>query len=220
MTTAFDSAGAAPASTTDGRPSPEEGRPGVTTKGRATRARLMDAAQLELQERGVVEIASVAAEAGVAQSVIHRYFGNKAGLVEAVINRFYDEYDEAVFLAEIAPGASWLEREAMRIDKEVGFLYDHPLGPAVAAGLLHEAAATRVDAERQRRHAADAANNIRHGQRSGELSAEVNADLVGAAIIGALRSVLATALSAPQTHSRPDVSETITLLSKALLHET
>lgn len=180
----------------------------------------MDAAQLELQERGVVEIASVAAEAGVAQSVIHRYFGNKAGLVEAVINRFYDEYDEAVFLAEIAPGASWLEREAMRIDKEVGFLYDHPLGPAVAAGLLHEAAATRVDAERQRRHAADAANNIRHGQRSGELSAEVNADLVGAAIIGALRSVLATALSAPQTHSRPDVSETITLLSKALLHET
>lgn len=189
----------------------------ITAKGQATRNRLLAAAQHELQERGTVEIADVAARVGVAQSVLYRYFGSKSGMVEAVVNRFYDEYDHAVFLAPIAPEASWLERETLRIEQEIAFLYRHPLGKRVAAGLLHEASATRVDAERQHQHAAMAARNIRHGQRTGELAPSINADLVGAAIIGALRAVLAKALSSTPTPSQTEVADILRLMSTPLL---
>ncbi|WP_203337537.1 TetR/AcrR family transcriptional regulator [Nocardioides limicola] len=191
--------------------------PGVTAKGRATRARLLAAAQEQLRQHGTLEIADVAAAAGVAQSVIHRYFGNKAGLVEAVVSSFYDDYDQAVFLADLATDAGWLDREALRIEQEVAFLYDHPLGRRVASGLLHDAAATRVDAERTRQHADMAAKNIRKGQSSGELPDTVNPDLVGAAIIGALRAVLAAALSLDEPPSRDEVVATVTALSRPLL---
>lgn len=191
----------------------------LTAKGRATKSRLLAAARDALRERGTVEIAEVAAAAGVAPSVIHRYFVNKAGLVEAVVTDFYDSYDEAVFLAPLAPTASWFEREQLRITLEVAFLYDHPLGPRVAAGLVQEAAATRIDAERQRAHAAMAARNIRRGQQTGELPAHVNADLAGAAIIGALRSVLAVALSLAEPPSRGEVAATVTRLSRAVLQD-
>jgi AcrR family transcriptional regulator len=189
----------------------------MTPKGRATRRRLLEAAQHLLRERGSVEIADVASMAEVAQSVIYRYFGNKAGLIEAVVNDFYDVYDESVFLAPLAPGASWPERELLRIEQEIAFLYDHPLGPVVVAGLLHEAAATRIDAERQRRHAEMAARNIRHAQKNGELPRSINPDLVGAAIIGALRSVMAAALSSDDPPSAAEVTATVACLSQALI---
>ncbi|MCB0930825.1 MAG: TetR/AcrR family transcriptional regulator [Mycobacterium sp.] len=191
----------------------------LTAKGRATKARLLSAARDALHRQGELEIAEVAEAAGVAQSVIHRYFTNKAGLVEAVVHDFYDSYDEVVFLAPLAPNASWTDREQLRIQQEVSFLYDHPLGPRVAAGLVHEAAATRVDAQRQRQHAAMASRNIRRGQEAGELPGHVNADLAGAAIIGALRSVLAVALSLDEPPSREEVAATVTRLSLALLRD-
>lgn len=191
--------------------------PGATAKGRATRSRLLEAAQAELREHGLVEIADVAKTAGVAQSVIHRYFGNKAGLVEAAVSAFYDDYDRMVFLLDLAPEASWWDRESLRIQQEVAFLYDHPLGNRVASGLLHEAAATRVDAERTRQHAIMAAKNIRRGQAAGELSADVNADLAGAAIIGALRMALAVALSLPEPPMRREVAEIVISMARPLL---
>jgi len=189
----------------------------LTAKGRATRARLLEAAQEQLRVRGSVEIADVATAAAVSPSVIYRYFGNKFDLIHAVVTGFYDEYDESVFLADLEPGSSWLEREVLRIEREIDFLYQHPLGPRVAAGLLHEPAATHVDAERQRKHAGMAARNIRRGQKQGELATTIDADLVGAAIIGALRAVLAAALSLDQPPPPAKVLATITQLSKALL---
>jgi len=96
-------------------------------------------------------------------------------------------------------------------------LYDHPLGQRVATGLLHEASATRVDAERTRQHAAMAAKNIRKGQNSGELLAKVNPDLASAAIIGALRTTLAAVLSLPEPPSRSEVVATVLTTSEPLL---
>lgn len=178
----------------------------------------MRAAQTELRKHGRLEIADVGRAAGVAPSVIHRYFGNRAGLVAAVVEAFYDDYDAAVFLVPRAEDVSWQEGEALRITQEVGFLYSHPLGRRVAAGLLHDPAATQVDAERQRRHAALAARNIRLGQASGELPSSVNADLAGAAIIGALRSVLTVALGLDDPPDQAEVIDTIIRLSAALIH--
>ncbi|MGE4425169.1 MAG: TetR/AcrR family transcriptional regulator [Solirubrobacteraceae bacterium] len=167
----------------------------LTPKGAATRARLLDAAARELADDGGLELATVAARVGVAPSVPYRYFGSKDGLVAAVVDGFYDEYEAAVFNASDVPGGTWLEREQLRIDREIAFFYAHPLGRAVAGGLLHEAAATRADAERLRAHTVQAARNIRAGQRAGELDRGVDADLAAAAIMGAIRSTLAQALS-------------------------
>lgn len=189
----------------------------LTPKGQSTRARILAAAGDELLSGGGLEIAAVAKRAKVTASVLYRYFGNKDGLVETVVNAFYDEYDAAVFDAKLAPESSWIQREELRIDREVAFLYQHRLGRAIAAGLLHEAAATRADAERLRRHAALAARNIERGQRSGELPTSVDAGLAGAAIIGALRAVLAEALGRSPAPAQSEVARMVRRIGIASL---
>jgi AcrR family transcriptional regulator len=189
----------------------------LTPKGEATRRRLLDAAATELAARGSVEVARVARRACVAQSVLYRYFAGKDGLVSAVVHDFYDQYDREVFRAPIKPAASWVERETERLRREIAFLYAHPLGRVVAAGLLHEAAATRADAERQRQHAKAAARNIRHGQRTGELDADIDPGLAGAATIGALRALLADALSRRPPPTQERVFDAARLVGTALL---
>ncbi|MCW3014115.1 MAG: regulatory protein TetR [Solirubrobacterales bacterium] len=192
-------------------------RSSLTAKGAATRARLLAAASAELGARGRLEIATVAARAGVAQSVLYRYFANKDGLVEAVVHDFYDAYSVAVFDAPLEPEATWMQREALRLQREVHFLYAHPLGRTVTAGLLHEAAATRADATRQREQALAAARNICHGQRTGQLDPSVDAGLAGAAIIGALRAMLSDALARDPPPSPQLVIDAAIRLGRAVL---
>lgn len=192
--------------------------PGLTPKGRATRERLLAAAGARLARDGALELAAVAADAGVAPSVVYRYFASKDGLVDAVVHAFYDEYDAAVFAASLdEEDGSWLEREAVRLRREVAFLYAHPLGRAVAAGLLHEAAATRADAVRTREHAVAAARNIRHGQRTGQLDPAIDAGLAGAATMGALRALLADALTRDPPPPAAAVADAAVRVGRALL---
>lgn len=186
-------------------------------KGAATRARLLAAARDVLAEQGGVEIATVAGRAGVVQSAIYRYFAGKDGLVEAVVHDFYDQYGAEVFDPPGGPGGTWLEREALRLRREVHFLYAHPLGRPIAAGLMHEAAATRADAMRQRDQARAAARNIRHAQRRGEVDPDVDAGLAGAALIGALRAMLAEALSRDPPPPEHLVAEAAVAMGHALL---
>jgi AcrR family transcriptional regulator len=189
----------------------------LTRKGKATRERLLAAAASELAASGGVEIARVAQRAGVAQSVLYRYFAGKDGLIGAVVHDFYDQYDSEVFNAPMEPEATWTERETERLRREIEFLYAHPLGRVVAAGLMHEGAATRADAARQRQQAEAAARNIRHGQRTGELDASIDAGLAGAATIGALRAMLADALSRDPPPDEELVFEAAWRVGNALL---
>lgn len=192
----------------------------LTSKGTATRARLLAAASAELREHGTCELARVAARAGIAQSALYRYFPGKDGLVEAVVHDFYDQYGAEVFDVPAGPempGATWMQREELRIAREVTFLYGHPLGRMVAAGLIHEAAAARADAIRLREQAAAAARNIRHGQRAGELNRDVDAGLAGAALIGGLRTMLAEALSRKSPPPQQRVVDAVVAMGRALL---
>jgi AcrR family transcriptional regulator len=189
----------------------------LTRKGKATRERLLAAAASELAASGTVEIARVAERAGVVQSVLYRYFTGKDGLIGAVVHDFYDQYDSEVFNAPIEPEATWTERETERLRREIEFLYAHPLGGVVAAGLMHEGAATRADAARQRQQAEAAARNIRHGQRTGELDSSIDAGLAGAATIGALRAMLADALSRDPPPDRELVFDGAWRVGNALL---
>jgi len=207
----------------DGLPAPPAEGPARTPKGRATRARLLAAAARQLATEGRVEVAAVARSCEVAPSVLYRYFPGRDGLAAAVVEAFYDEYQAAVFDRSLEDDpalprdAGWMAREELRLEREVAFLYGHPLGRAVAAGLLHDAAATRVDAARLREHVAQAARNIRHGQRAGDLDAAVDAGLAAAAIIGALRTVLAEALSRDPPPPPASVVDAVVRIGRALL---
>jgi AcrR family transcriptional regulator len=189
----------------------------LTRKGQATRQRLLDIARDELAGHGSIEVAAVADRAGVAQSVLYRYFQGKDGLIEAVVHDFWDQYSSEVFDAPVDGALPWLEREVLRLRREVHFLYTHPLGRSVATGLLHEAAATRAGAIRQREQAHAAARNIRHGQRTGQLDPAIDAGLAGAAIIGALHAMLAEALSRDPAPPEHLVADAAVRLGRALL---
>jgi len=65
----------------------------VTSKGRATRARIVDAAAKLVDERGVAgtSLDDVGAAAGVGRSQLYHYFADKSDLVHAVITHVTDE---------------------------------------------------------------------------------------------------------------------------------
>jgi AcrR family transcriptional regulator len=189
----------------------------LTAKGQATRQRLLDAAVAHLAAHGTVEVTRVAEAAGVAPSVLYRYFDGRDGLVAAVVEDFYDSYEERVFARRDVPGDTWPVREALRLEREIAFFYDHPLGPAVACGLLREPAAAQVDATRTRAQGQAAARNIRAGQRAKELSPAIDAGLAGAAIIGAVRAMLSEALARTPPARRRDVVKAALKIGAAVL---
>ena len=189
----------------------------ATAKGAATRERLLEAAAAELAANGRIEIGPVTEAVGISQSALYRYFDGRDGLVAAVVERFYDDYESEVFARTDVPGATWIERERLRLEREVEFFYRHPLGPAVACRLLREAAATSVDAERTRAHGVQAGRNIRAGQRDGELDQDVDAALTGAAIMGAVRAMLAEALARTDPPAPSEVADTALRAGAALL---
>jgi AcrR family transcriptional regulator len=189
----------------------------LTAKGEATRQRLLDAAIEQLAEHGTIEVARIAVAAGVAPSVLYRYYDGRDGLVAAVVEDFYDGYEERVFARRDVPGSTWAAREALRLQREIEFFYDHPLGRAVASGLLREPAAAQVDAARTRAQCEAAARNIRAGQRAGELSPRIDAGLAGSAIIGAVRAMLAEALARKPAGNQRDVVAAAIAIGAALL---
>jgi len=191
--------------------------PALTAKGQATRQRMLDAAAAHLAAHGTIEVARIAGAAGVAPSVLYRYFDGRDGLVAAVVEDFYDSYEERVFARRDVPGNTWPVREALRLEREIAFFYDHPLGRAVACGLLREPAAAQVDAERTRAQGQAAARNIRAGQRAKELSPAIDAGLAGAAIIGAVRVMLSEALARTPPARQRDVVKAALKIGAAVL---
>jgi AcrR family transcriptional regulator len=189
----------------------------LTAKGQATRQRMLDAAAAHLAAHGTIEVARIAEAAGVAPSVLYRYFDGRDGLVAAVVDDFYDSYEERVFARRDVPGNTWPVREALRLEREITFFYDHPLGRAVACGLLREPAAAQVDAERTRAQGQAAARNIRAGQRAKELSPAIDAGLAGAAIIGAVRVMLSEALARTPPARQRDVVKAALKIGAAVL---
>ena len=191
----------------------------LTEKGRRTRARLLEAAEEELLEHGRIEVTRVAERADASLGLLYRYFDHKDALVTAVVDRFYDRYEEAVFSTPAPVGARWLDHESERIENEVRFLFSEPTSRRIVGGTPAEPAAAHADARRLNHHIEMAARNIEHGRSRGEISASVDPRLAAAAIIGGLRSCLAVAL-APGSSMRPEqVVNTVRSISAALVIE-
>jgi AcrR family transcriptional regulator len=167
----------------------------ATTTPRGTgRQALLEAAAAELVAGdGRAEVADVARRAGTSVGLIYRHFGSKAGLLAAVVQDWFDRLDAQV-LDLAMPGDDWGARERRRTELAVAFHLRDPLAAVILTRLEREPAVAAVEAARMRRHIDAAAENLRRGQRAGEIPAGLDPELAGAAVFGGLRQVLAEVL--------------------------
>lgn len=189
----------------------------LTAKGQRTRRRLLEAAAAELLERGLIEVAAVADRAQVSVGLLYRYFASKDGLIVALVDEFYDRYEDAVFTEAAPVDVHWSDFESQRIAREIDFVFDEPLGRRIVGGLWAEPAAAHADARRLARHVDMATRNIVHGQRRGDIEVLVDPRLAASAIIGGLRSCLATALADGSDLSRSAVADAVEQSSNGLI---
>jgi AcrR family transcriptional regulator len=175
------------------------------------RERLLEAARdLLIASGGDLDVEAVAARAGVSKSLIWRHFGNRSGLLEAVVQEFWDGYDDALADAHLTPGADWGDREHDRLRHLVDFLLDHPLAPVVLGHVEGDAALHRlIKAGRLKRHIRLAARNIRRGQEAGAIDPTLDADLVAAMIVGGIHQALTLALTGSRRPGRARLTETL-----------
>jgi len=155
----------------------------LTRRGEATRRRLLEAASEELVEReGALEVASVAARAGVSVGLLYRYFGSKAGLVAAVVQDFYDR-----LLAEVAAAddraLDWATREHRRTANSVAFHYREPIAPILLTLLSREPEVAVVETKLMTQLVENAAKSVARGQRQGEIPSDLDPRLTGAMLI-------------------------------------
>lgn len=171
----------------------------VSTRKAARREAILDAAEkLTIETGGEFEISHLAKAAGVSNGLAYHYFGSKDGLIEAVIDRFYRRYS-LVLDKPTDPDIAWSVRERARLEEVIAFLYADPFAPTVFGSLAHRRVTER-EWEIQRDMVGKAARNIRSGQRRGHIPTEIDSELAGAAIIGAVRATMITAM---QMEPRP-----------------
>lgn len=167
-----------------------------TAKGRATAERLLDAArEVAIAHDGLIEIATVAEAAGVVPSLVHRYFGSKAGLVGALVDDFYDRFHKEVLDLDLEAEGDWAQHERVRLELGVRFHYRDPFSPVLHGLLARDPEVARRENERIRVVIDRSARSIRRGQKNGELPVGLDPRLAGAAMFGAMQTVLVEALT-------------------------
>lgn len=168
----------------------------ATAKGQATRQRLLDAArELAVACAGHFEITEVARAAGVVPSLVHRYFGSKAGLVSALVDEFFDRFHAEVLDLDLDRHGDWAQHERLRLEAGVRFHYREPFAVVLYGSLARDPEVARREADRIAVVVDRAARSIRKGQKAGELPVGVDPGLAGAAMFGAMRLVMVEALT-------------------------
>ncbi len=177
-----------------------------TARGAASRARLVRAAREELIERdGHLEVDSVASRADASVGLIYRHFGNRAGLVGAVVDDFYDRLRTEALEINPAPGGTFAERERARAALFVAFHYADPLARIIAQNLHLDAEVATIEARHRDEMIGLAESVMALGQRRGEIPTDRDAAFIAAMVVGGMREVLGVALSGTRS---PDQDET------------
>jgi len=177
----------------------------MTTTKIGASERLISAAQEELiQTRGLLEMQPVAKRANVSVGLAYHHFGSKAGLIAAVVERFYNRLEEAAFSPSKLISPDWAGREKERLAGYIAFHYDHPFAPLVVGALSRAAEVLDVEQAFTKRQLTAGAHNIRAGQRDGVIPADLNPRLTIALMIGGIRQALIGALTSSH---RPDRTE-------------
>ncbi|MFE3103501.1 TetR/AcrR family transcriptional regulator [Nocardia tengchongensis] len=151
------------------------------------RQQLLDAARDELvHANGLLELSALTRRTGLSTGALYHHFGSKVGLLAAIWDDFYEGLSRAIADDQL-PDGDWATRERARTHRFVAYHFDHPL----AALLLNQAAPdpglTEIQAVYIRNLGDAAATNIRRGQATGEIPADLDPDSAGAFVIGGLR---------------------------------
>ncbi len=167
--------------------------------------RLVRAAEDELIEGGgLLEMQAVARRAKVSVGLAYHHFGSKAGLIAAVVERFYDRLEEVAFSPSKLVSRDFVGREKERISAYVFFHYDHPFAPLVVGPLSRAPEVLDVEVAFTRRQLTAGAYNLRAAQRAGVIPKDLAPRLTIALMIGGIRQALIGALT---TGPRPDPAQ-------------
>ncbi len=191
----------------------------ATPKGRDTRRRLLECARDEaIRTGGHLEVAAVARTAGVVPSVIYRYFTSKAGMVSALIDDFFDRLHREVLDVDLDEHGDWAAHERLRLERGVRFHFADPFAAVLYGPLTREPEVALTDERRIGAVVQRAAASIRRGQARGELPADVDAELAGAAMFGAMRRVMVQALSRTPPPAEAEVVDVLWRQIAAAVH--
>jgi AcrR family transcriptional regulator len=182
-------------------------RPTERTEARRAAAReTIVAAARELIARGgyrEAQVAAVAARAGVATGTVYRHFPSKAELFAEVFRQVSAREVQATraaadratagATARLAAAIEAFARRALRARRQAYALLAEPVDPAVEAERLRF----------RRAHAEHFAAIVADGIAAAELPPQ-NAELAGAALVGALAEALVGPLSEVSAHTDPD----------------
>ena len=162
----------------------------------ATRRRILAAAQeLLVEGEGSLEMAWVAKAAGVSQGLAYHHFGSKDGLLEAVVNDFYDRVEDAVLMARLDEIEDWERREQERVSRYIEFLLNDPLGLVVITRLANTPAVAAVEAQRWDVLVSVGARNMAEGQARGAIGGTLDSELLAAMVLGAVRAAVSRVLA-------------------------
>lgn len=166
------------------------------TKAQQTRRRILSAASDELAEReGELEIASVAQRADVSAGLIYRYFSSRVDLIAAVVDDFYDQYDQWVMDINPRPGASWIQREEARTERSISFLRKHKLASVILLNRQKEPQIAAVESRRLQAHLQLAIDNVRLAQSKAEIPTDIDPEIACPMIMGGIRELLSQMLA-------------------------
>ena len=138
-------------------------------------------------------MADIATRAGLSVGLAYHHFGNKDGLIAAVIEDFYDQYSQRA--NERIDAESWAERERLRSRKIIQFMIETPFTRIVLGPLGRQADAMAADANALARLIEIGAGNIAQGQRRGEVDDRLDPKLAASFVLGGLRQAVAAALA-------------------------
>ena len=159
-------------------------------------ARIRKAAEdLLIEKDGILDIAELAKRAGVASSLLYRYYPSKNALLAAIVENFYDRYDQVVFKVPNDPAVGYAAGIRRRLEQMVLFHYSEPLAATVLCRLGSTADVAIVELKRIESHIDAAAAQVRQGQRLGELPGEIDPEVAGAVVIGGTHQALARVLT-------------------------
>jgi AcrR family transcriptional regulator len=186
----------------------------MATAARATRERLLEAAQSLIEEGGygAASVMAIADRAGVASGTLYRHFASKEELFVEVFRSVCEREERAMraATAELGDGASAAERMQHVL---ATFARRALRNPRLAWALIAEPVDPLVDAERlayRSRYAALIAEGLEMGIAAGELPAQ-DAALTAAALVGGCGEALVGPLS-PVGGRGPDPAKVVEAL--------
>lgn len=182
------------------------------------RQQLLDAAREELvRGNGVMELSALTQRARLSTGALYHHFGSKSGLLIAIYDGFYERLREATSDAQLPADADWATREHARTRLFVGHHFADPLAHILLNRAVLDPQFPEIEAAYLQYLIDNAADNIRLGQQSGQLPADLDPDSAGAYIIGGLRYGIAQQLRATPPPSPDQATERLWQFTAAVL---